>query len=90
MNNPNTVKKLTKPVVKYDKHGNILNRYNSISEAAMDNNIKSKSDIANVCKSKFFSAGGFLWAWEGDEKTIKRKLELLKQKGNNIKRSKLK
>lgn len=80
MNNPNTIKKFSKPVIKFDKSGIKLERYNSVTEAATANNIKSRSSISKACNNKNNSAGGFLWCYEGEEDTIPNKVAKIKPK----------
>ncbi len=55
---------LRKKVGKYDTNGNILNEYNSITDAAKLNNI-SRSSIYKVClgRPKYHTAGGFIWKY---------------------------
>lgn len=53
-----------KPVLQYDKQGNFINRYSSISQAGKDNNIIVSSIVEN-CKGKRKSAGGYVWKYEG-------------------------
>lgn len=44
--------------------GNIINEYNSHSEAAKFIGIKGKSNIISVCKGRRLSCGGFKWAFK--------------------------
>jgi group I intron endonuclease len=61
----NSISNKPKSVLQYDKHGNLINRYSSISEASKDNNIVISSIVEN-CKGKRKSAGGYTWKYEGD------------------------
>lgn len=55
---------LKKRVGKYDENDNLINEYNSISEAARDNNI-ARSSIYKVClqKPKYHTAAGYKWKY---------------------------
>ena len=52
-------------VCKYDKDLNLLNTYISLQEAGRENNIDS-STIWAVCRHDYFTAAGFVWAYEGE------------------------
>lgn len=68
-------------VKKYDLEGNFIISYNSVSEAAVDNNIPGfGSCICAACKGKKELAGGYLWCYEGQEDTIPDKVAKLKRK----------
>lgn len=58
---------LMKKVGKFNKNGEIIDSYNSISEASRINNI-SFSNISKVCNNINYSAGGFLWKFLSDDK----------------------
>jgi group I intron endonuclease len=51
-------------VGKYDLNNNLLNTYNSISEASVKENI-NRSNISAVCRGadKYKTAGGFVWKY---------------------------
>lgn len=49
-------------VKQLDKEDNIINIYNSITEASINTNI-SKSDIGLCCRKKLKYAGGFKWEY---------------------------
>lgn len=49
-----------KPVVQFDKDGNIVNTYNSAREASKATKINYK-DISSACHKKIKSAGGYYW-----------------------------
>lgn len=52
---------LSKPVVKLDELGNVLEEFNSVTEAI------TKSGVANICKAlkgKYKTAGGFVWKYK--------------------------
>ena len=53
-----------KEVYQYSKIGKFLEKYNTITDAAKANNIKSKSHISGCCKGKRRTAGGFIWKYE--------------------------
>ena len=54
------------PVVQYDKEGNILNFYKSISDAARDNYIH-KETICQAIRGQLKTAAGYVWKPEGIE-----------------------
>lgn len=49
------------PVSQFDLHGNYINSYNSIKQAAVEANINNSSMIIRVLNGKRKSSGGFLW-----------------------------
>ena len=49
------------------KDGNIVCRFNSLSEAANSLGKKYVNNIAEVCKKKRKTAYGFQWRYEGSE-----------------------
>jgi len=61
----------SKGVYKYDLDGNFLDKYDSIRNAAIQNNTQ-KSNISQCCKKKYkknggnIIVGGFIWRYEGD------------------------
>lgn len=62
----NARKKMNKPVLQYDKHGNFIKRYNSITEAA--NEIKTAhANISGALNRKQKTAGGYQWTYDGEE-----------------------
>ena len=66
---PNTKIKTKKPVIQLDFDGNIIKRYDSISEASRcmtGDSMKGQSSIRRVCnhKKNFNSAYGFRWEFE--------------------------
>jgi hypothetical protein len=54
---------LGKPVIKYNATYNYIQRYESIGEAARENNIK-RENIRNVLKFYAKSAGGYYWRYD--------------------------
>ena len=62
----NASKKMSKPVAQYDKQGNFINKYGSITEASKQTNIRS-SDISAVLSGRQLSAGGFQWIYDGEK-----------------------
>lgn len=54
------------PVIKYDLEGNELRRYTSITEAAQDVDIWFTT-IIGCCTGRHETAGGFRWAYKGQE-----------------------
>lgn len=55
-----------KPIYKFDKSGSIICKYESIEEAAKDNNIKNKGNICLVADGKRNFTGGFRWSYNTD------------------------
>lgn len=56
-------KKTSKSVIKYDKHGNFLEEYPSVSEASRQNNVVASS-IVRVCKGDFKQLKGYIYAYK--------------------------
>ena len=52
-----------KKVYQFDKQGNFLKEYESISEAGRQNNIPH-TNIVKVCKGERKTAGGFRWSYD--------------------------
>ena len=52
-------------VCKYDLELNLLETYISLQEAGRQNNIDGAT-IWAVCRHDFYTAGGFVWAYEGE------------------------
>jgi len=52
-----------KPVIQFDKDGNLINEYQSIREASRQTNIVLSSIVEN-CKGKRKSAGGYMWEYK--------------------------
>lgn len=50
-------------VAQYTKSGELLQVYNSITEAAKATGQKSSSNISQVCKGKAQTAGGYVWRY---------------------------
>lgn len=66
-------------VLQYDKFGNFINKFGSLSEASKATNI-SVSSICNCCKHNIKSAGGYIWRVEGDDDIF-----YINNQGNNRK-----
>ncbi len=58
-NNP----KVSKPVIKLDKEGNILEKYPSVREASRQTGVSS-GGISAVCRDKRKTAGGYKWQFQ--------------------------
>lgn len=56
------------PVLQYDLDNNLLNRFNSITDAAKSIN-KDTSHIVSCCKGRRKTAYGFIWKYEEKEVT---------------------
>lgn len=56
------------PVLQYDLDNNLLNRFNSITDAAKSIN-KDTSHIVSCCKGRRKTAYGFIWEYEEKEVT---------------------
>ena len=52
-----------KPVIQFDKDGNLIDEYQSIREASRQTNIVLSSIVEN-CKGKRKSAGGYIWEYK--------------------------
>ena len=52
-----------KGVAQYDKNGNFIRRFESITEASKETKVNG-SHISGVCKGKRNSAGGYIWRYE--------------------------
>lgn len=59
-------------VLQYDRVGQLIKRYNSITFASDENKI-NHTYIWNACNNKQQTAGNFQWCYEGDEDRIKTK-----------------
>lgn len=53
----------TKTVLQYDLNGNFIKKYNSLTEAQNQTNIKT---IGSCCRKKTNQAGGFVWRYENE------------------------
>lgn len=53
-------KKVSKPVLQYDKHGNFIKEWESRKEAALTLKINA-GNIASCCTGNSKSAGGYVW-----------------------------
>lgn len=51
---------LKSKIIQYDKNGNLLNEYNTLTEASKQTGI-NRSNISECCSGKRKSAGGFIW-----------------------------
>lgn len=51
-------------VIQYDLNGNIIEKYNSIVDAARKVGYKSGSKISECCRGKVKTAKGFIWKYE--------------------------
>ena len=60
-------------ISQYDLEGNILNTYNSFSEACRAVGIKNQSGIKNCCEGKYAQSAGFQWAYGNEPKIHKFK-----------------
>lgn len=52
-----------KGVIQFDKKGNMINKFESVSDATRKTNINT-SNIVACCKGKLKQAGGFIWSYE--------------------------
>lgn len=53
-----------KPVLQYDKEGNFIREWNSITSAMKELHLKSGTGIIGVCKGKRKTAGGYKWKYK--------------------------
>lgn len=61
-NFPNTIQN-KKRVAQYTKNGQLIQIYESITQAAKATGQKSSSNISQVCKGKAATAGGYVWRY---------------------------
>ena len=61
---------IKKQVYKIDLNGNIIEKYDSISEASKINGLKAAC-ICNCCKHKQKTAGGYIWKYADEVDNIK-------------------
>jgi len=59
---PQHVKNMRKPVVQYDKQGNYINKYDSITKAAVAVNGYIEN-IGQCCKGKKKTSSGYIWKY---------------------------
>jgi hypothetical protein len=52
-----------KRVVQYDLEGNYIKTYDSLTEAALTNNLR-KGNLSNVCLGRKKTLGGYIWRYE--------------------------
>lgn len=68
MNNPNTIEKFAKPVVRINPNDfSDRKEYVSVTEASKDCNIDTRTDITNVCNGRYSKRAGWIFAWKGEE-----------------------
>lgn len=58
-----------KPIIQYSLDGSIVRKYNSIAEAAIENNI-SYSTISGCCNKSHFTSIGYIWRFQNDLLTL--------------------
>lgn len=56
----------SKPVIQYNKNGDIIFEYRSGKEAALHNNIPATC-ISAACKGKIKTSGGFIWKYKNKD-----------------------
>lgn len=56
-------KKVSKPVIKYDKNMNFIKEYSSITSASKENNVYA-GNIIMVCKGKYKQIKGYIYAYK--------------------------
>lgn len=59
-------KKLSKPVIQFDLNGNIVRRYESISDASRKTGYNI-SFISDCCNNKYLKAYGYFWEFDNGE-----------------------
>lgn len=64
---PQKIKNLQKPVVQSDLSGNVVSKYESITEAEEKTGV-NKSHIVKCCKGKLTHTGGYRWSYDLSEK----------------------
>ena len=60
------IKKISKPVIQYDKQMNLITEYDSAKTAAQKTNIK-RTNISACCKSQRKTAGGYIWKFKKEK-----------------------
>jgi len=55
-------KRLVRPVAQYNLDGRFVHKYNSVKEASVRTKV-SESSIVCCCKSRYKTAGGFIWKY---------------------------
>lgn len=76
---PKTNKLVCKKVKKIDPHTKeIINIYDSIKDATLDNNLASNSSITSVCKGRTITAGGYLWEYVDYDSLQKQNIQMKK------------
>ena len=55
-----------KPIIQYDVKGNLIKKWNSITEASKNLKIEL-SNISHACKGERKSAGGYRWKYDNEE-----------------------
>ena len=65
--NPKTSNK-KKPVLQFDKQGNIIAEYASVSDAIRSVGLKNLGSISRCCDNKQCTAGGYCWKWKYSNK----------------------
>lgn len=65
LRNSEKVKAKQKPVLQIDDNGNVVKRYESLSQASRENNV-TKQAIRAVCTGLCNTACGFRWAYEDE------------------------
>lgn len=88
---PMPIRPVNKKVIQYDKYGNEIARYGSVTEAAEAVNTSS-TRISSACKKEGDSAKGFIWRYENDPITMRGPLTVhnskiviqLDKQGNEI------
>jgi hypothetical protein len=80
-----------KKVTQYDFSGNIINNFNSITEASKFTSV-NPGNISECCRGSYNSAGGFIWRYFGDvapkkyKNRIMRPVEQFDLEGNFLSR----
>lgn len=75
---------LGKPVLQYTTDGILVNRFDSITDAAEYFDKENISNIKSCCQKKLFSAYGYLWKYEDDTTPINELVYQYKQYGKGI------
>ena len=63
MKNPNTITKLSKPVLQYDKDGKFIKEYPSAKQAGIELGI-GNTHITSCCTGHRKSCGGYIWKYK--------------------------
>lgn len=56
-----------KPVLQFDKQGNFIAEYESVSRAIQAVGLKYPSSVSRCCENNQYTAGGYCWKWKSEQ-----------------------